>query len=146
MVSHDFYGMAAEAFIGLLTTIMQRPIHRKALDASRGELGLLILLSAHPDGMSAGSIKEELNISSSGVANILKQAEQKGLISRSYDSADHRRVITQLTKAGMAEAQKHSALLHQTILRLMQELGEEDAAHLLRIFEKLTELSQSCQL
>lgn len=143
MPSQDFYGASADEFIRIIIRIMQRPLHRKALEASRGELGLLVLLSQYPQGLSAGELKDKLNISSSGVANTLKQAEQKGLVIRTTDEADHRRVTIRLTESGMQQAQEHSAHLHSTIDQLMQTLGQEDSRHLIRIFQKVMDISDS---
>ena len=143
MAPHDFYEASAEVFIRMVIRIMQRPVHRKALEASRGELGLLVLLSQHPQGLIAGELKDKLNISSSGVANILKQAEQKGLVTRTADEADHRRVMIRLTGEGLRQAQEQSKCLHNTMRQLMQALGEEDSAHLIRIFQRLTAIADS---
>lgn len=137
MTSHDSFEVSAQTLIDLLIRIMQRSVHRNTLDASRGEMGLIVLLHQYPDGLTAGEIGEKLGISSSGVANVLKQLEKKELVVRKTSIHDRRRTITFITEKGKALALAHCQLLKSDMADVLQRLGQEDTDTLIRIFQKL---------
>lgn len=137
MTSHAIDESSAQELIELLVQLMQRSIHRNTLDASRGELGLIILLHQHPQGLTAGELGEKLRISSSGVANVLKQLESKGLVVRSVSTCDRRRIVVSITDKGEQIAREHCSLLTRDMAQALAELGEEDTQELIRIFRKL---------
>lgn len=137
MTSHAIYESSAQELIELLVQLMQRSIHRNTLDASRGELGLIILLHQHPRGLTAGELGERLHISSSGVANVLRQLESKGLVIRSVSPSDRRRIVVSITEKGEQLAEKHCSLLTRDMAQALTELGERDTQELIRIFQKL---------
>ena len=63
---------------------------------------LAMLLLWERDGLGVGELGERLFLDSATLTPLLKRLEQAGLIARSRDTADERRVIVSLTDAGRA--------------------------------------------
>ena len=103
----------------------------------RGEMAVLRLLSREEEGQSAGAIAEMLRMTTSRIAAVLNALEKKGLIVRSADPNDKRRVLVILTDAGRSTCmmRRNEAKAHLT--RLLSRLSQEDAAAFVRISSQL---------
>ena len=109
---------------------------------NQGEDGILMCLSAADRAMLSGEIMEKTGLSAGRVANILKQLETKGLIERRHDGSDRRWVHVTLTDTGRQRAaflRKNASMEHES---MVQYLGEEDAAEMLRLMRRLIQYAQ----
>ncbi len=89
-------------------------------------LVMLVLWKQTPQ--SVGSLGDMLHLDSGTLTPLLKRLEQAGLVSRTRDPADERRVLIALTPAGRdlrAAAEKVPAILSAGLA-----IGEEDVADL----------------
>ncbi len=86
----------------------------------------------------AGDLAQAMKASTAYIAKILRNMEEKGLICRSTDPNDRRRTIVTLTPSGQEQARKDISFLHSKIREMLVSLGDEDAAALVRICQKLT--------
>lgn len=105
----------------------------------RGEMAVLRLLDHAQQPMAAGEISKTLSMTTSRIAAVLGSLEKKAMILRHTDALDKRRVLVTLTHQGSAfcQARKKEALCHMTAL--LAHLGEEDAAHFVRIMKRIHE-------
>ena len=100
---------------------------------------MLAYLAKHGGSAIPSEISNEMGISTARVAAALNNLESKGLVSRRIDLRDRRRILVELTDAGRALEIRHAKAVMATMVRMLQDLGEEDAKELLRILKKISE-------
>ena len=109
-------------------------------EAAIGQDRLLIYLYKEKDHILVGDLCSVLEMSTGRVANILKQLEKKGYITRIQQKEDKRKYEVCLTDSGKtysASLYEHTVAAHRNVI---EQLGEEDAKKLLDIFEKVLKL------
>ncbi|TCS13582.1 MarR family transcriptional regulator [Caulobacter sp. BK020] len=88
-------------------------------------LAMLVLWEASP--RTVGALGEALDLESSTLTPLLKRLETQGLVARTRDPEDERRVIVALTKAGAALRDQAKAVPEQLFCKLnlpLDELGD----------------------
>ena len=107
-------------------------------DMSQGEMAVLCYLLFSHNGASAGELTAEFKVRSSRTAAILNGLERKGYAVRSSDPEDKRRVRVYITEKGKKFAWKE----HEDAIRdfeyILQDIGQEDSYHLVRIIKRIT--------
>lgn len=112
-------------------------LQKEATASVSGEEGLLHYLAYKKNGVSSGYLKEQLEVGSGRMADILKRMEEKQLILRKDDPKDSRRVIVFITEQGREHAVLTNDRLHAWYRKLQEYLGEQDSKELLRILRRL---------
>jgi DNA-binding MarR family transcriptional regulator len=84
-----------------------------------------------------GEIGVMMGISSARVSAALTALENKGLITRKMDSDDRRKIIVDLTEAGLERARKHRKTALDSATRILETLGERDAKEFVRILGRV---------
>ena len=110
-----------------------------AISAS-GETGVLLWLSQRTQDTFAIDIVDHFGLTPGRVANIIKRLEQRGYIERTQASDDQRKACIFLTDAGRDRANVFLDEMNTGHARILQALGEEDAAHAMRILRKIISL------
>ena len=127
----------------------KKPVHQNARDLSCGELGILYCLHRKGEAMTAGELGRAMDIGSGGVTNLLNALEKKQYISRIMDSKDRRSVRISLTDTGRSLAEEKIREALRLTAGMLKQLGHEDTEALLRIYRKMTEITDmylsSCQ-
>jgi DNA-binding MarR family transcriptional regulator len=88
-------------------------------------LAMLVLWEASP--RTVGALGEALDLESSTLTPLLKRLEAQGLVARTRDPQDERRVVITLTDAGAALRDKAKAVPEQLFCKLnmpLEELGD----------------------
>jgi DNA-binding MarR family transcriptional regulator len=85
-------------------------------------LAMLVLWEASP--RTVGALGEALDLESSTLTPLLKRLEAQGLVARTRDPEDERRVIVNLTSAGAALRDKARAVPEQLFCKLNMPLDE----------------------
>ena len=88
-------------------------------------LAMLVLWEASPQ--TVGALGEALDLESSTLTPLLKRLEAQGLVARTRDPKDERRVIVALTDAGKALREQARSVPEQLFCKLqlpLDELGE----------------------
>ena len=88
-------------------------------------LAMLVLWEASP--RTVGALGEALDLESSTLTPLLKRLETQGLVARTRDPEDERRVVVTLTEAGAALRDKARAVPEQLFCKLnipLDELGD----------------------
>jgi DNA-binding MarR family transcriptional regulator len=85
-------------------------------------LAMLVLWEASP--RTVGALGEALDLESSTLTPLLKRLESQGLVARTRDPEDERRVIVTLTEAGAALRDKAKAVPEQLFCKLNIQLDE----------------------
>ncbi len=102
-----------------------------------GEEIILCFIYLRGDNCTPGSLAEDAGVSSARVAAALRRAEKKGWVKREADAEDRRKVRISLTPSGRNFAWQQIVELVSCWKRIVEDLGEEDTANLIRIMEKL---------
>lgn len=97
------------------------------------ELGLtypqyvtMLVLWESPDAVPVGVIGNRLRLDSSTLTPLLKRLQTLGLVSRTRDPADERRVLVSLTEQGRALRDSAVAVPHQIAPRLGLDSAEQE--------------------
>ena len=85
-------------------------------------LAMLVLWEASP--RTVGALGEALDLESSTLTPLLKRLEAQGLVARTRDPEDERRVIVALTQDGAALRDKARAVPEQLFCKLKMPLDE----------------------
>ena len=101
--------------------------------SSRGEDLALLVLHNRNDSVYAGEFTTALGLTTGRVANLLKQMERKGDITRVPDTEDRRK--TRIRRAHEA----YDRMLKDYVW-LLEGLGEQDSQQLIRVLKQGAEL------
>ena len=112
---------------------------REAIDM-RGEPTVLVSLSHHPEGMTAGELADAALVSTARMAALVNGLEERGLVTRTKDDRDRRRTVVRITEAGKATIDERFSRRMAHVVAILQELGPEDARELVRITGRLAEI------
>ena len=134
----DYTALARE-YMAVLHKMRKRKNPKRINDSLHGEQFVLAFLSRHDGRVIPGDISKEMGISSARIAAALNNLEAKGLVSRSIDPCDRRRILVELTDAGRAQEAEHTKQIMGMLVHMLEDLGEEDAIVFLRILNKLAE-------
>ncbi|MBQ8955060.1 MAG: winged helix-turn-helix transcriptional regulator [Clostridia bacterium] len=104
--------------------------------AAQGEEGVLLCLRQHGESVLSGELMAMMGLTTGRIANILRQMERKGLVSRRQDQGDRRRVYVSLTAEGIKRADEKYQLIVGSHQRFFEYLGEADAREAVRIMER----------
>jgi DNA-binding MarR family transcriptional regulator len=115
---------------------------KKASAFLHGEMFILNYLAHRQEDVLPSELSTAMNTSTARVAMALKSLEQKGFIRRRIDSGDRRKVIVSITEQGNALVICERKDMHDRMVRIIGELGEEDTRDYMRLIDRITEISQ----
>lgn len=116
------------------------PPHEQVSQTMRGEMAVLRLLMRQGQPMTAGDLSRTLSMTTSRIAAVLGALEKKGMLVRTTDEADKRRVLAVLTESGKTFCEKRREHARRDMTAMLTRLGEEDAAHFVRIMKRIHEI------
>ena len=131
----------AEEFLQNGYASMRHGPQRRIDESMRGEGFVLFYLAAHGPSVQPSDISTAMDVSTARIAAALNTLENKGLITRSIDKGDRRRILVDLTPEGRRLAdERHQQILRHTT-RMLELLGERDATQFVRIWRRLMEIA-----
>lgn len=110
-------------------------MQQKDITSSQSDV-IRYILKHQDQSISAGDLMEQLSLSSSTMAGILKRLENKSLITRKTDEKDGRKVIITPTKEGLAledYLKETAAQTEEILLQGMTKAEQDEFYRLLRI-------------
>lgn len=107
---------------------------------TRGEMGILMFLHHHQNGISSGELSQALDLSTGRIATALKGLEKKGFIQRRTDSDDKRRVSVCIEEEGTQFILAQEEKVMKKVEDVLRHLGEEDAPEFVRIMKRIMEM------
>ncbi|MDO4616617.1 MAG: winged helix DNA-binding protein [Lachnospiraceae bacterium] len=113
-------------------------------DNLHGEPMIMNFIMHQETPVTPGAISRGTGMTSARVAAALGNLEKKGLIRRTVDEKDKRRFLISLTEKGRDFAADRKRELFTTIQRMLEFLGEEDSAELIRILKRLKTWIPDC--
>lgn len=128
---------------GVLRELLHTIEIKQTAAAERGELFVLSYICSRSCPVQPSEISAAMGVSSARVAAVLRALAGRGLIARTGDCEDHRRVDIHLTQAGCQYIAAYRAGAQNKIKRLINELGENDTEEYLRLTRRIIQISQS---
>jgi|HigsolmetaAR203D_1030402.scaffolds.fasta_scaffold00354_1 DNA-binding MarR family transcriptional regulator len=136
------YSRLAEEVFDSIRRHKCRPFPDEPRELTHGEMGILMYLTHHRDGVPAGELSRWLRITTGRVATALNSLERKRFIERRRDDGDRRRVLVHVTEAGRAFALKRHEEAKRGMECLLRKLGERDAKEFVRILKRIHEMNR----
>ncbi len=119
---------------------LRRMEYEKSLSRfARGEMLILAYLAPRSGEVRPGQLSLDMGISTARTAATLNSMEDKGWIYREHSSEDRRGISVSITDEGRRISQKLRENLLSATAEILRSLGEEDAAHFVRITKKLAD-------
>lgn len=115
---------------------------KKASAFLHGEMFILNYLTNKPDDATPSKLANAMNASTARIAMALRSLERKGLIQRRIDNEDRRKVLVSITELGFDLVKSEHEAVHDTMVKIIQELGEDDTREFMRIVDRITEISE----
>ena len=134
----DYTALARE-YMEVLFKMRKHKGEKKINDSLRGEHFVMTFIAHHGGSVIPSEISNKMGISTARIAAALNGLESKGLVTRSIDKSDRRRILVELTTAGQAHVAEHEKMISNMMVRTLQGIGEEDAIELLRILKKISD-------
>lgn len=107
----------------------------KRYGLSIGQFAVLEAL-LHKGDLTVGEVQEKILSSTGTIPVIIKNLEQKGLVTRCPDEADRRRCILHLTESGRALAEQVFPENAEEIRKSMDVWSDDEKKELLRLLKR----------
>jgi DNA-binding MarR family transcriptional regulator len=107
-------------------------LDNKSKPLNPSQQSILFLLSSRGEEMSLSEIKDELNLSQTGVAKLTTQLEQRGCIKKFIEKSDRRIKKVVLLEKGKTYCARAKKEISETEALLLEGLSEEDRDKLRR--------------
>lgn len=136
------YAEQAEAKFTRLIVENRHGPFSKYEKSNRGEDIVVKFVWNSDEPISPKLIAQHLHLSSARVAAILGSLEKKGLIVRNMSATDRRRITVTLTEKGQAEAQAKVQRMKKRMIKVFEEMGEEDTEQFIQLMTKFMEIAK----
>ncbi len=138
----DYSKMAAE-LLKKMHSMHRNQKQKQMGDFLRGESFVLQYLHLNNGNALPSEISDSMSVSTARTTATLNSLEDKGMITRTIDAKDRRRIVVELTQAGKDVALEQQSKMHKAAARMLSSLGEEDAKEYIRIMGRIIEISES---
>lgn len=108
----------------------------------QGEIMVIKFLNLLKEPTSPKHLAESLNLSSARIAALLGSLEKKGQIARHMDPNDRRRIHVTLTPCGKKAVNADKKEMHDKIIKIFNQMGEEDTAKFMELITKFVNYSR----
>lgn len=133
----EIYNELADKLFDILCTNARLTYQEDLGDFSHGELSILAYLRAERSGLCSGELAESLGMTMPRISAAISGLVKKGLVTKSTDSEDRRKIRIHITPAGIEHIIKKETRLREHISNILSKLGEEDAGEYVRISERI---------
>jgi len=104
---------------------------------------VLKYLALYPDGVNPSQIADALGLARPAVTSMITVMEEEGLLTRTMNKTDKRRMDVVITAEGMEQKEELVAESQKNAAALVKYLGESDAADFLRIMAKVEKFMET---
>lgn len=135
----DYEALAKSMLSQMFALNKTRP-QRNLNEGMRGEGVMLHYIILRGGGVQPSEISGFMGISTARMAAALNNLERKGLVTRSIDPSDRRRILVEPTEAGRAMSREKDAHMLRHTTMMLERLGEHDATELVRLVGRVTQI------
>lgn len=114
--------------------------------SNQGESMMIKFLDHANQPTSPKQLADALNLSSARIAVVLGNLEKKGQIIRKIDQEDRRRINVTLTEAGKKVAKIQKKQMRDKMIRIFEQMGEQDTEQFIGLIAKFVDYSQKINL
>ena len=114
-------------------------VGRKARPLTKSQVGVLVLLHRIA-GCPATDLCAAINATKAGLTSILDVMERRGLLARTADAGDRRKIRLELTNAGRNAADAVLSETERRVAERIRSLSSDDRENLVRHLAGLTEI------
>ena len=135
----------AREIIDTFETVNTERLLDKIKFTVKGENILLLLLDDFGGKSTPSALIDKLDYSAARLSAVTKSLEGKGYVETVRNDKDKRSKIIALTDIGGQYCRELRCEMAQNALTVVEELGEEDASELLRIFRRFAKIYSETQ-
>ena len=110
--------------------------------SGKGEVFILKYLSVKDAPALPSELSEALNSSTARISAALGTLEKKGQIHREIDTTNRRYILVTITEAGRERIRTIMQQMRSHLIRVLTEMGEEDAREFVRLSTRFFEIAQ----
>ena len=129
----------AKAFLAKLCSSMPRSCYSKLEATQRGFGFILDYLEQAEGEVVAGDLAKKLNVSTARITALLKKLEKNGFITRRTSSKDARRIIIEITPAGIAFVDNLREQTLSKVAQMLDRVGKENIETYIKISQQIKE-------
>ncbi|MBM7712421.1 MarR family winged helix-turn-helix transcriptional regulator [Enterococcus xiangfangensis] len=132
-----------------LTQMMVKNRHgafSKIEKSSKGANIVIKVLDRLEEPTNPKYLAEALNLSTARIAAVLGNLEKRGLILRTMDPDDRRRINVSLTESGKKIAKAEKQEMRNKVVRVFEMMGEEDTRKYLELTAKFISYSKKISM
>ncbi|MGX7205381.1 MarR family winged helix-turn-helix transcriptional regulator [Enterococcus pingfangensis] len=132
-----------------LTQMMVKNRHgafSKIEKSSKGANIVIKVLDRLGEPTNPKYLAEALNLSTARIAAVLGNLEKRGLIIRTMDPDDRRRINVSLTERGKKVAKAEKQEMRNKVVRVFELMGEEDTKKYLELTAKFISYSKKISM
>lgn len=107
----------------------------------KGENLILAMLMDMGGKATPGELMQNAECTAARLTAIAKSLESKGFVKRIQNSEDKRSTIIEMTSEGISKFMLLQKEAIESILNLIEKLGENDAREFIRLVQRLSEIS-----
>lgn len=138
-----------QVLVAIRRVIRATDLHSKQITRVAGltssQLVLLSTIRAQ-ERITAGEIAQQISLSQATVTSILDRLEGRGLVERTRDHQDKRRVYVSLTSQGEATLKDAPAPLQETFIRQFRELNDWEQSMILSSLQRVAHMMDAADL
>lgn len=97
---------------------------------------------ARRGSLSAGEVARGVSVSQATITGVLDRLERRGLVTRTRDPEDRRRVVIELTEAGREVVATSPPPLHERFVLRLAELPETERQEIDRVLRRIVQMME----
>ena len=132
-----------KALFALMERVGNRPAPKDAFGYGQGQKKVLMRLLQHPEGITSGELASLCEVGSGRIANILKDWEKKGIVSREAGTDDKRQVIVKMTEKGLGLSNSITENFARITNRLIERWGDDNFNEFLRLANEMNSIMET---
>ncbi|MDX1455482.1 MAG: MarR family transcriptional regulator [Gammaproteobacteria bacterium] len=93
--------------------------------------------------MTPGELAKRISLSPATITGIVDRLEKRGLVTRERSQEDKRKVVIALTPAGEQQVEQMPPPLHETFLRRLEQLSEDEQDEIDEVLAKIVDMMEA---
>ncbi|MBQ1243232.1 MAG: MarR family transcriptional regulator [Clostridia bacterium] len=131
----------AKSMMDAFDSINKQELFEKMKITFKGENLMLAILMKMGGKATPGELIQYTECTAARLTAIAKSLESKGFVKRIQNSEDKRSTIIEMTSEGISKFMLLQKEAIESILNLIEKLGEKDAREFIRLVQRLSEIS-----
>lgn len=131
----------AKSMMDAFDSINKQELFEKMKITFKGENLMLAILMKMGGKATPGELIQYTECTAARLTAIAKSLESKGFVKRIQNSEDKRSTIIEMTSEGISKFMLLQKEAIESILNLIEKLGENDAREFVRLVQRLSEIS-----